>query len=292
PGFWSNIRTKGDIHFYRNEFMQAEEEYRKLLNKTELSARAWCIYKLGCLHQIHGRYQNSKEKTEEGLELSEKIGQSTWIRGTRAGLSTIERKLGHLDKALEELKKIRDMAVKENDFRTQRETMRDMGLVYLEMKAFDKAENTANQLREMAERSPIQKSIWNYYYLMGMIELAKKNASKAIEYLKEGQLLLAVTNAFQLLFSDALGSAYHLAGDLENAQKEYEKIALLNTGRFEYGDTYVKSFYNLGRISEERGLKAKASEYYEKFLDLWKDADPGIAEVKDAQKRLAGLKTD
>jgi len=32
----------------------------------------------------------------------------------------------------------------------------------------------------------------------------------------------------------------------------------------------------------------KAIEHYEKFLDLWNAADPGIAE--DVRKRLAGLK--
>jgi len=92
-------------------------------------------------------------------------------------------------------------------------------------------------------------------------------------------------------FRDALALAHFKAGDLERARDVYNQITALNIGRFDAGDIYARSFYQLGRIHEKLGDKAKALENYRKFLDLWKDADPGRPEVEDARKRLAGLKT-
>jgi hypothetical protein len=45
------------------------------------------------------------------------------------------------------------------------------------------------------------------------------------------------------------------------------------------------------KVLEKKSNKAKAIEHYDKFLSLWKDADPGIAEVADAKESLAGLKS-
>ncbi len=44
-------------------------------------------------------------------------------------------------------------------------------------------------------------------------------------------------------------------------------------------------------LCEGEQWKGKAIEHYDKFLDLWKNADSGMHEVEDARKRLAGLKS-
>ena len=40
----------------------------------------------------------------------------------------------------------------------------------------------------------------------------------------------------------------------------------------------------------KKSMTARALSECDIFLDLWKDADPSIAEVEDASERLAALK--
>jgi tetratricopeptide (TPR) repeat protein len=98
-------------------------------------------------------------------------------------------------------------------------------------------------------------------------------------------------NDEQAFFIDPLAQAYYEAGEMDKARETYNRINRLTLGRLWWGDIYVKSFYMLGKIWEQKGDAAKAIEHYEKFLDLWKDADPGLVEMDDARERLAGLKS-
>jgi tetratricopeptide (TPR) repeat protein len=163
--------------------------------------------------------------------------------------------------------------------------------LYAKEKKTEEANKAAEEFKKRLEEDINKKSIRNYFFLKSILEIEEGNFSKAIEFVEKG---LPLTSYGPLNLPawviDNLAFALYSLGNLEKARVEYEKISRLTTGRLQDGDIFVKSFYMLGKIYEQQGDTAKAIEHYEKFLTLWKDADPGIAEVKDAKKRLAGLK--
>ena len=76
----------------------------------------------------------------------------------------------------------------------------------------------------------------------------------------------------------------------DQALEQLEKIIGLTTGRIQWGDIYAKSHYWSGKIHQRRAQEHKAFENYDRFLELWKNADSNISEIEDAQKAILQLR--
>jgi serine/threonine protein kinase/predicted Zn-dependent protease len=271
----------GDIHLCQEDLVTAEKEYRKLFERTQQVAHLWARRKLGHLRILQGRFKDAKDQFKEGIVLARELDEEDWEVSFSSAIAYGHLKSGFPEEALKE------------SLKGKSASLWNQGMIYLELNKTDEARSAAEALKAEIEKGVNKKKIRYYYRLMGMIELKRRNFPQAIEYLMNAVSLLPAQRHLMdthASFMDPLASAYYKSGDLEKARKEYEKITTLTAGRVYYGDIYAKSFYMLGKIYEQQGDKAQAVEHYQKFLSLWKDADPGIAEVDDAKKNLAALR--
>ncbi len=91
-----------------------------------------------------------------------------------------------------------------------------------------------------------------------------------------------------------IATAYERMGQDDSAAAFYERVvATAGTTRvLDDASTLGPSLRRLGELYEARGDRGKAVEYYARFVDLWKDADPElqpqIVRARAAIKRLGG----
>ncbi len=287
-----NFMRKGDIHLYKGDLAKAEEEYQTLLKSTEPAGHARGIMRLSQLYVLQGKFEKSKLMSKQGIDWAKELGDYGRESNYHYGLAYALLRSGNLEEAIKHCDEAWSIAGKKGILELQRRALHLKGYALIEMRSMDEAQSVIDELKEMIEKGMNRKRIRSCYHLLGRLELERHNFSKANEYFKEALALESLSSPLtkNAMVIDSLASAYDKAGDLEKARKEYERITSLTTGRIGAGDIYARSFYMLGKICEKKGLKAQALEHYEKFLNLWKDADPGIAEIGDARERLAGLK--
>ncbi|HXG95909.1 MAG TPA: tetratricopeptide repeat protein, partial [Gemmatimonadales bacterium] len=89
-----------------------------------------------------------------------------------------------------------------------------------------------------------------------------------------------------------LARAYERAGERDSALAVYER-AVTTPGyfrAFEEEATLGPTYRRLGELYEERGDTVRARDYYNRFVDLWKDADAELQpRVREVRARLAQL---
>ena len=294
PDNYDIYRYRGDIYLYKGNFSDAENEFKKLLELTDPAALQNGNIGLTCLYLVQGKYEKAIDQANQAVEKSRKFSQQAWKSDWHLTLAYL--KSDEPEDSIKELDKAWAAAVEIDDLTLQKRTLHAQGLILLKIKDVDQAQKKAEAIETIIEQNMNKKHLRYYLHLMGMIAMNKKDVSEAIDYFERAVALLPAQNYTdtpwnkQALFIDSLALAQYKSGDFEKSIRNYTKITNLTTGRLYCGDIYVKSFYMLGKIFEQQDETAKAIEHYQKFLDLWKNADPGLPEVAAARERVAGFK--
>jgi tetratricopeptide (TPR) repeat protein len=124
-----------------------------------------------------------------------------------------------------------------------------------------------------------------YWNTVALLESEKGNNDSALAII--GQYPAPDSNFMNLLLQ---ANIYYKADRLEDAIKLYEKLLIKHDAYRVWNTSFsVLLHYWAGIAYEKAHLNEQAIEQYKTFLDIWKNADPGIEEVEDAKIRLKRL---
>lgn len=119
------------------------------------------------------------------------------------------------------------------------------------------------------------------FYRRGYIALRSGNSEEAIANFQEAIRQSPPTWHIDT-YEDCLADAYLKLDRFDEAAAEYERILRLNPN-------YPLARFHLAQSYERRRMNDKARENYERFLEIWRNADSDIPEVIIARNFLANI---
>jgi tetratricopeptide (TPR) repeat protein len=321
PGEANPYDTRGDIYAHHAEVDRAIESYKKALEiKPDFEAS---IDKLGLMHLHKREYDNAERYF---LRYGD-VGGKTTKSISRARLALIPLSQGKYDLALKILNQ--GIAADELDklYGQQVEKYEQVAHIHIEKKEFDEVLQYGQKMVKLVtelypEALPDIKSGYGYFLARaGELDSAQKISDEVREEVKDR----AESGKSPWYFMEFM--IKYASGDLEQALREIVELAEREKSGFKIrywlAETYLKSDmigeavqeferlskwnilsrvknprfsskipYFLGICYEKSGWNKKAIEKYEKFLDIWKNADSGIPEVEDAKERLEKLRVE
>ena len=167
-----------------------------------------------------------------------------------------------------------------------------VALLDLKQEKIDSARHRLTKIR--IHLSTMQKRAEkNKYFqtLLAEILLAENKDDRAVVEYKKIPLY---SNYRRLLYNipftrDVVARAYARMGKIDEAITEYERLITFDPESKDRRLIHPSYHYRLAKLYEETNDLDNAIKEYEKFLDIWKNADKDQPDFIDAKKRLANL---
>jgi tetratricopeptide (TPR) repeat protein len=283
PGF--SREKSGHMYLFKREYAKAESCYKELASSSEKSKRTTGRTYLALIPLYQGKLEEALTVLDNSIAADEmeQVDTGTVVDKNRLKIYIYMQKKDW-SRALKETELLMEIYRKDDPDYISEERVTYIMLL-AENSDFKRAEEVAKVLRKDIEEKD-QTEIRIYWWTVGYIEFARGNFEESVtNFEKAGQ---GIQNFGALYW---LARAYLEAGRVGEAVAEFEKaLSRYDVSRAWNAIWAVKAYYLLGFAYEKSGWNKKAIEKYEEFLDIWKNADPGIPEVEDAKERVRKLR--
>jgi tetratricopeptide (TPR) repeat protein len=154
-----------------------------------------------------------------------------------------------------------------------------LGLAFTKRQLFSQAESQVSAIEGLVKEPGNESSEAYYHHLLGELLLGEGLYQEAVENFNRAAEIRSLDRT---LFLNALGQAYFKIGELNLAVEELRAVLEMNPN-------YAESHYLLGQIHQEKGEIEKAKYHFQRFVEIWKEADENLPQLVDAQKQLETL---
>ena len=231
--------------------------------------------------RVEGSIDELGRLAGQGGEQSEALGAElggaaiqAWFRGNRAaGARALDAALRHYPLA---------------QMDTLDRPYLDVAYTQLLMGQVDRARATLREFERLVPQESRARQEGFRLTVAGQIATLSGNTEEGIRQLRAA---LAVDQCEHCVYPD-LGRGWEAAGRPDSAIVAYENyLASPMEDPLEIDSYYLPwAHKRLGELYEQRGDREKAALHYDKFIELWKNADPDLQpQVAEARRRLGEL---
>jgi tetratricopeptide (TPR) repeat protein len=273
------------MYLFKRDYKQAQEIYNRAFktdNKIyQLRARFYQAIAL----QLQGKFQQTIDALYEILKpyKPDNYKDESYPVDIHRIVAFTYQAIGKTDMAIKEIEKFMNIS----RFYNPEDVVNDR-FYYIQFLAENGQLARAEEILASLKKDIIDNKLpmCGYNYGRGALEFAQKNYDSAAVYFKK---LYDLNSMFPFGFMYA--KSLTMAGKYEEAIEEFEKLLKIYdiNWRLCLGNMSNELHYYLGLAYENTGQYDIAVKHYKIFLDILKNADPGIELIEDAKKRISKI---